>query len=52
MKLRKWYEAHGVEHTGTGKYDYPTIDTTEPEIDQLADRIAGMVGIGKKLDIE
>lgn len=27
------------------RYDYPTIDTTELEIDQVADRIAEIVGI-------
>ncbi len=44
----------GINHTFHfyERYDYPTIDTTEPEIDQVADHIAGMVGIGKKLDIE
>ncbi len=29
------------------RYDYPTIDTTEPEIDQVADCIAEIEGIGK-----
>lgn len=22
VKLRKWYEVHGVEHIGTEKYDF------------------------------
>ncbi len=31
------------------RYDYPTIDTIELEIDQVTDCIAG---IGKELDIQ
>ena len=29
------------------RYDYPTIDTTELEIDQVADRIAEVAGIDR-----
>ncbi len=38
----------GIENTFHfyERYDYPTIDTTELEIDQVADRIAGIAGIG------
>lgn len=34
------------------RYDYPTIDTTELEIDQVADRIAEVVGIDRDLKRE
>lgn len=34
------------------RYDYPTIDTTELEIDQMAGCIAELVGIGRELAIE
>ncbi len=30
------------------KYDYPIIDTTDLKIDQVADRIAGIVGISRE----
>lgn len=34
------------------RYDYPTVDTTELEIDQVAGCIAELVGIGRELAIE
>ena len=34
------------------RYDYPTIDTTELEIDQVADRIAEVAGINRDLERE
>lgn len=33
------------------RYNYPTIDTTALEIDQVADRIAEIAGIGRGLEI-